>query len=177
MTKDEDLEVLQIAIKTEEDGLRLFKELAKKVQLQMAKDTFKSLAAQEMDHIMYIQEFYKSLKAGATLKNVDYLIKKQKSEREKMASVFTKALSSLKDQVSPTADDLEAYKLADEFELKAMKFYKEKSNQTDNELIKKFYDFLYKMEYQHHQMLDSAILYLENPEDWFQFQEKWVMEG
>ena len=177
MSSHPEFEVLQVAIKTEEDGLQMYRELAEKTELKMAKETFKSLELQEVDHIKYIKDFYKNLEAGVKIDNLDHLVKAKKNERKKIASVFTKKLSSLKNTVSASADDLEAYKIAIDFELKAMSFYNERKEKATEDIVKKFYTFLYEMEYEHHKMLDSALHYLENPDDWFQLQEQWIVEG
>jgi len=177
MPENPELEALQTAIKTEEDSLELYRELQKKANLQMAKDTFNSLAAQEFDHIKSIKEFYNKLKSEVAMKDIEYLIKEKESERKELASVFMDALDGLKDKVIASSDDIEAFKLALDFELKAMSFYDERRKATKNEIAKIFYDFLYDMEYEHHKLLDSAILYLEDPGNWFQIHEKCVVEG
>ncbi len=177
MADTPDLEALQIAVKTEEDGHEFYLKAVERSSIDLAKQTFQSLADQELDHIDVIKKFYEKLRKGVTIDEVDELIKGGAKQHDELGTIFTSSIKNVRDKVQPTTEDKEVYQTAIDLEVNAMDFYKKMKAETKDESACKFYSFLYDMEYWHHKVLDNSLTYLENPADWFHLQEGWTVEG
>ena len=138
------------AVEFEEKGYALYAKLAKTSKDKLTKELFKSLAAQEKDHITYIQEFakthafkkYKTTTVAADIKKVWTVTKKQ-------AIVATK-------------EQLKGYELAMALEDKGYKMYGVAVAKAKTADEKKFYAFLQVMEKDHYESLANVYFYLSN---------------
>jgi len=102
--------------------------------------------------------------------------KEQGIKTENVKTVFNTAYKTVTDKNNPSKADIEAYKMAREFENKAISLYKDLITKVAEENARKFYRFLIEMEEEHFQLLDNTIQYLETPAHWFQNQEGWILE-
>lgn len=147
------------AIEFEERGYALYVTLAKQAKDKLTKTLFQSLAAQEKDHIAYIQAFaktkkfkkYKTTKVAAAIKKVWTVAKKQKIEA--------------------TKDQLKGYVLAMQLEDKGYKMYVAAVAKAKTAEEKKFYEFLQHMEQDHYTSLANVYFYLSNNDSWLSENE------
>ena len=176
-TEDSLLEGLSLALRTETEGKNFYNEAAAKTNDSMSKSVFSSLAEQEDDHIKLINSFFNKLKETNEWDNIDEFIKKEGMKIEGVKSVFRTAYDTIEDKFNPPETNIETYKLAKEFEDKAVSLYKKLLNQAKDPQAKRFFEFLIEMEEEHYKLLDNTIRYLEAPANWFQSQEGWLLEG
>lgn len=162
------LEPLQTAIRLEEEGRQFFQEAAQRVGTGIARKTLEFLAEEETNHIRRIREYYHTL--AETTESVDPGV--DESDADRRFAGFQERLALLKDEVEPTASDLEAYRTALKFENGAEDFYREKMNETDDAHIRTFYRWLINEEEMHARVLQSCIEFVENPAEWFRKHEK-----
>jgi rubrerythrin len=146
--------VMDKAIEFEETGYALYVKLAKNSKDKLTKALFTSLAAQEKDHIAYIQAFTKhnTFKKYKTT-TVESAIKK----------VWTVAK---KESIAATKDKLKGYELAMKMEEKGYKLYTVAVAKAKTADEKKFYEFLKSMEQEHYASLANVYFYMTNNDSW-----------
>lgn len=170
-----DLDALQLAIKSEEDGYNFYTKISENSTNKIVKDTFVSFAGDELNHKKAINSFYRAL-SGGRVPHI-FLSSKQEMTLKKAMSIFQNADRSYGDHTRPDSDIVEPYKIAAEFERNGIDFYKNLSSNSKNEKTKQLYNYLVKMEIGHKEILDNMITYLENSDIWFFENEKWLIEG
>ena len=157
------LEPFRIALKLEQEGKQFFMEAARKAKSDLVRQTFEFLANEEDKHIEKIADFYKSLELSSGDDVPDIGV----SDAEERLVEFNNHLSKLKDVVTPTISDIEAYELALKFENGAEDFYEEKLLEAQHPKIKKFYRWLIDEEKMHARLLRSCLMFAQDPKSWF----------
>ena len=157
------LEPFRIALQIEMEGKKFLLEAARKSEHPVARRTFEYLASEEDIHAAKIQRLHKAI--ADTGESID----PDADETESLQKIkeFNDCLASLKDAVRATAGDIEAYKTALEMEHDTEDFYHEKMADTDDENVRRIYRYLIAEERAHSVMLESCLLFLEDPTKWF----------
>ncbi len=158
------LEPLRIALKLEHEGRQFFLEAAEKTNSDLARQTFEFLAKEEDKHIEKIERFYQSLELEG---DSDQLPEVEESTAEDRLAEFNNKLSQIRETYKSTDSDIEAYKMALEFENGAEDFYEQKMLESSNPRIKKMYQWLIDEEKMHGRLLKSCLLFAEDPAEWF----------
>jgi len=175
--KKELLEGLQRGLKTETEGKKFYNEAAKNASNDMAKAIFTSLASEENDHFALITAFYNKLDESDEWEDVEKVMTVKEIKAEDVKTIFHNAYKTVEDKNNPPKGDIEVYKMAREFENKAISLYKDLISNISDPKAQKFYQFLIEMEEEHYKLLDNTIQYLDSTSNWFQSQEGWVLEG
>ena len=175
--KQELLEGLKLGIKTETEGKKFYHEASENASDEMAKTIFTSLSKEEDDHLALINTFFHELEESGTWEDVEKVTAEQGIKAENVRTVFNNAYKTIADKNNPPKSDIEVYKMAREFENKAISLYKDLIKKVTEENARKFFQFLIDMEAEHYELLDNTIQYLETPANWFQSQEGWLLEG
>ncbi len=165
-----------LAIKTEEEGYRFYKDAAEKSSDKIQKETFKSFADDELKHKEMIDAFYSSFEKGEAGDN-DNLFGVCNT-LEAVKTIFANAGENVDSICAGGNDDVIApYRLASSLEGEAIDFYKDLSSKVINGREKELFEYLMRMEEAHKEILDNMIEYLINPGDWFFNQERWSIGG
>ena len=169
-----DQEALAAAIEMEEKGYNFFKDSAKKSKDNMAREVFDFLAGEELKHIGAIKQFHKNFLAG---KSSDMKVLIDGMKRPQGASPIDALFAGL-DKTAPTSgSDLDVYRFALDFERRGELFYRQAETDAVDPGAKKLYGFLIGEERSHFKIVESCLLYFENPEEFFHQREKWHVEG
>jgi rubrerythrin len=171
MKHDEELEALKLAIKTEQDGRKMYLDASGRISNPLATSTFTTLAAEELIHIQIIESFYNQIKAGEKETPSEQLQKAQSYDLRRK-TIFEAARGRMEKTVLSDPDVFEAYRAAMKFEEDGAKMYEDLAKKTSHEVAKKMYDFLNIQENEHYRILAETLNYLENPNQWFIEQEK-----
>ena len=174
--QNQELESLKLAIKTEEDGRKMYLEAASKTNNPLAKSTFSQLAKEENIHIEVIKEFYESLKGGSE-GSISEDIEKALNYQLLKKTIFQAAKDRMDETVAADPTIIKAYKAAMKFEEDGARMYEELAQKTANPIAKKLYAFMNEQENEHYRLLAETLNYLENPNQWFIEQEKPHFEG
>jgi rubrerythrin len=172
----EELEALQYALKTEEDGYKYFREASARTQDALAKKFFATLANDEFVHINLIRDFHKTLSASASGENIA-LPKLPEGYKARLKTVFQEAAKEMKKNITPDTGVLDVYRKSMDLETKAANFYKERAAVTKYEQVKKLYDWLFHFESEHYRMLSETLSFLEKSDLWYLDFEKAIFEG
>lgn len=157
------LEPLRTALELERQGKEFFQEAAATTTSKLARQTFEFLAAEEDRHIERIEQFYRSLEETGETDLPDT----EPSDAEARLKTFNDTLAVLKDHITPSTTDVEAYRTAIAFENGAEEFYAEKVAESLNPKVKKFYQWLIDEEEMHSRLLSSCLEFVEDPAEWF----------
>jgi rubrerythrin len=160
---DEILEPLKIALRLEHEGKKFFQDAAKRCQGKLPRQTFQFLADEEDKHIAHIESFYRSLidSENAAPPPVD------DSATNDRFVTMVKRMEALKDEIKPTASDVEAYEYAIKFENGAEEFYAEQAARSEKPHIREFYEWLIREEERHAVFLTDCVKFAQDPAAWF----------
>jgi rubrerythrin len=176
-TTQEELQSLNTAIKTEQDGRAFYLEAAKRAKNPLARSVFRQLAAEELIHIEVIQKFYDSLKETGTCSQVESELEAKESAQVRMKNVFEKACENMDQEITTDTASLEAYEKAMEFEQSAYDMYKKLVEGSGDCMALELYKFMMEQENQHYVLLKETHDYLANPAEWHLREEKPSFEG
>ncbi len=167
MNKDT-LEPLEIALKLEREGKKLFRQAASDTKSKIARQTFEFLENEEDKHIQNIERFYNTLKdsKGENIPDIE-----DSTAVERMED-FNLKLEKIKDEFQGSSTDLEAYRMALKFENGAEEFYQKKYSEATDPGIKKFYFWLIQEEAMHTRLINSCLKFVTDPTEWFKRRKK-----
>ena len=163
------------AISMEEEGYSAYMSAAGKSANALGRSTLLAIAEKELMHKAEIEKFYdkftgKSL-AGSTVK--PDLAASEKIRKD----IFEKIRTELKNIAELEGDLAKTYQISMEMESKAYDFYKSIAKETENADARDLFNFLAKEENIHFELLQDTFLYLTSPAEWYEKEEKWLVEG
>jgi len=165
---------LTAAVEMEKKGYKFFSDTAGKADEELAKEVFTFLAAEELNHIKAIEKFNQEFLSGENISADEVIAEMKEGKPGKTISELFKNLSGT---VPLEGTNLDAYKFAMDFERKSGEFYKKAEAETTDPGAKKLFGFLVGEEQKHFKIVESCLLYFDNPEEFFHQRESWHMEG
>ena len=138
---------------------------AQESENQRLKSVFELLAEEEAKHIKIVKKLKENKKIG----QIDSEIL---PKAKKMMEQITSELPSN----SLSKEQVDIYKKAKEMEKKSHKFYKEKSEETDNEQVSKVFKQLAKEEAKHENLMNNLIELTNKPNTWLDDAEWYHLE-
>ena len=157
------LEALKLALANEEKERDFYLAHAKRTKDRLGKQMFESIAADENEHYKRLVELHRRFE-----------------ERSKWPDGFsldiptrvTEALNRLSKEASAApesdGDDLEAVKIAIEFEKKGEEFYARLAGGAKDKAEKRFFSLLASMEREHMLSLEDTFEYFTDPHGWME---------
>jgi rubrerythrin len=171
------LEALALALRTEEEGYKLYKAGADQSNNEVVKKIFQQLFKDELMHMDLIKRFYGVLNESGGWSQLSDVEKNYKGLAGEINTIFSQALEKIKSgQGEVSNKDLEVYQKAIEFEKKGVQMYAKLYAENSDEKAKKFYAFLRDMEQEHADVLDNTYQYLRDPDNWYLQQEGWTLD-
>jgi rubrerythrin len=167
------LEVLQLAVRMEQDGKEFYQKAGRKSSNRLAKELFGQLASEEDIHRKKFAEIYAALKKGRGWPDIEPPFEKGK----KIKSLFAEATKALGTRSQVAESELEAIKTAMDMEVRSYNLYHARSKETTLPVEKHFYETLAGEERGHHLALVGSYEYLSNPAGWFTKKEHWSLDG
>ena len=163
MEKRDKIEALKLALTNEEKERDFYLGHARRTRDKLGKQMFESIAADEDMHYRRLLELHKKLE-----------------ERSKWPEGFSidistrviEALGRLSKEAttSPESDDddVNAVKIAIEFEQKGEEFYTKLAEQAKDKAEKRFFSLLSSMEREHRLSLEDTLEYFTDPQGWLE---------
>lgn len=167
-------DALSAAIEMEKKGYDFFTESATDAKDSLAKEVFEFLAAEELNHIRAIEKFNQEYLSGRSA-DADKVIESLKADRPRAA--IERLFKELTKSTPVEGGDLDVYQFAMDFERKGQEFYREAEAAATDPDAKKLYGFLVGEERKHFKIVESCLLYFDNPEEFFHRREGWHLEG
>lgn len=171
------LEALKLALQTEEEGFKLYKNGADNSQNQLVKGIFQQLFKDELMHMDLIKRFYATLHETGNWAQLSEEEKNYKGLKGELKTIFSNALEDMKSNSGNISQsDIEVYKKAIDFEKNGVKMYDKLYDESTDDRASKFYAFLRDMEQDHADVLDNTYQYLKDPDNWYLQQEGWTLD-
>ena len=169
------LSVLREAVRNELDGKAMYLQAAERTQGELGRSMFRSFAKEEEQHVHVLQVQYAGLNESGEWIDVGHA---REEPRNPKLILFPHEVQEVKELVPQGTSDLEALKLAMEFEQRAVRMYEQAAIDADNPVAQSFYRELAEWEGTHYEILDNSHDYLANKGEWyFQEQEMPMYEG
>ncbi len=169
----ERIKALEIALNNEAREKDFYLKHSKRTTNNMGKMMFATIASDEDEHYRRILGLHKRLiQEGKWPETVPIEVKGTEVKK-----VIQKVVDAVNTSAQADRDDMEAVKIAIDFETKGEKFYGDLAKSVENPMEKKFYEFLASIEREHRLSLQDTLEYFEDPAGWFRIKEKLHVDG
>jgi rubrerythrin len=162
-------EAIEIAIKTEKDGIEFYSKAAEKTKDELGKKMFLSLVEDEKRHLAFLEKL--SCEEDVCLDDLAFV-----DPKKELATIFSE-VSDVSNVVSDKASDREALDVALEMERKGYKHYKQMAEDYDDTKMKRLFEQLAYEEERHYEILDETRSYLDDTGRWFMWDEYSFPQG
>ena len=159
--------VLREAVRNELDGKAMYVQAAERTQSELGRTMFRSFAKEEEQHVHVLQVQYAEVNESGGWIDVEAA---RAEPRDPKLVLFPQEERRVRELVPEGTSDLEALKLAMDFEQRAARMYEQAATDADNPVAQPFYRELAKWEGTHYQILDNSHDYLATKGEWY-FQE------
>ena len=163
------------AITMEEEGYAVYMSAAGKSSNALGKATLLAIAEKELMHKAEIEKFYAKF-TGKALEGSKVKPDLLASEKIK-EDIFKKLKADLNSAAVIEGDLAQTYNISMGLESKSYDFYKSIAKETGNADARDLFNFLAKEENIHYELLQDTFLYLSAPAEWFEKEEKWLVES
>ena len=167
------IEALEIALTNEKREGEFYRKHAERTKDPLGKKMFNTLADDENEHYNRILELHKKLSNEGKWPETVPLKVKDTEVKDVLKSV----VDGVDTSVEANTDDLEAVKIAIEFEGKGEAFYKNLRETVEDPQEQTFYGLLESIEREHRLSLQDTYEYFKDPEGWFERMEKPHLDG
>ncbi len=166
------IKALEIALTNESRERDFYLKHKERTTNHIGQLMFGSIAADEAEHYQRILQLHKRLQQdGKWPETLPLTVK-----GTEVKSVIQKMTEPAERSAKGDRDDLEAVKIAIDFETKGELFYKNLAKEVDNPVEKKFYEFLSVMEREHRLSLEDTLEYFKDPAGWYRVKERHHMD-
>ena len=167
------IKALEVALNNESRERDFYLKHAERTSNSFGKMMFQSIAKDEDEHYQKILQLHKKLKEEGKWPEIVPL----KVKGVDMKSVLNKVIASIDTSAKVDTDDMEAVKIAIDFESKGEKFYSDLRDSVEDPIEKEFYGMLASMEREHRLSLEDTYDYFKDPEGWYRMKEKRHLDG
>jgi len=170
---EERIKALEIALNNEARERDFYLKHSQRTTNSMGKTMFATIASDEDEHYNRILNLHKRLiQEGKWPETVPIQVKGTEVKK-----VIQKVVDSVDTSSKANTDDMDAVKVAIDFETKGEKFYSDLAKNVDNPMEKKFYQFLASIEREHRLSLQDTLEYFQDPAGWFRVKEHHTIDG
>jgi rubrerythrin len=170
---EERIKALEIALNNEARERDFYLKHSQRTTNNMGKMMFATIASDEDEHYNRILNLHKRLiQEGKWPETVPIQVRGTEVKK-----VIQKVVDSVDTSSKANTDDMEAVKIAIDFETKGEKFYADLAKKVDNPMEKKFYEFLASIEREHRLSLQDTLEYFQDPAGWFRVKERHHIDG
>jgi len=170
---EERIQALEIALNNEARERDFYLKHSRKTSNPLGKSMFESIANDEHEHYQRILTLHAKLKETGTWPESIPLIVKGTNVK----STLEKVLNDVDALPQADDDDVEAVKIAIDFEQKGVAFYEKLRSSVDNPQEKSFYATLVAMEREHLLSLQDTYEFFRDPEGWYRYKERQHLDG
>lgn len=173
MEEKERLNALEVALNNEMREREFYLKQAKRTENPLGKKMFEQIADDELEHYERLKELHQTwIKKERWPETVPLKIK-----NTVVKDILVEFLKNPEGKIKGDSDDLEAVRIALDFESKGAKLYADLRDASSNPQEKAFFDLLSKMEQEHYLSLKDTEEYMVDPSSWFQKMERPTLDG
>jgi rubrerythrin len=173
MKEKERLSALEVALNNETREREFYLKHANRTKHPLGKKMFQQIGDDELEHYERLKQLHqkwtKQEKWPETLplKVKDTVVK----------DILVDFLKKVDEKSKGDADDLEAIRIALDFEAKGAKFYAELRDSVSDPKEKQFFDLMSRIENEHYLSLKDTEEYFIDPESWYRKMEHHTFDG
>ena len=160
MEVEERIKSLEVALNNETQERNFYMKHREKASNPIGKLIFATLANDESEHYQRIFQLHEKLKEeGKWPKTIPLKVK-----GTKIKSVVQREIDAVEQLPETDKDELEALKIAVDFEAKGVQFYENLRDNVDDPLEKEFYSMLASIEREHFLSLQDTYEHFQDPQ-------------
>lgn len=164
---------IELALKNEKTEMEFYLNQAARSNNPLAKKMFTTLAQDEEEHMSRIQGLYDKLRSDGSWPQEVPIEVRGTNVREVLDSLVAQSGSAR----NHDDDDLAALEKASRFEADGAKFYADLAQACSNPMERNFFQFLSRIEKEHHLSVTDSLAYLRDPEAWMMQHERATLDG
>ena len=170
---EERIKALEVALNNESRERDFYLKHKERTINPIGKLMFATIASDEDEHYRRILELHKRLtKEGKWPETIPLKVK-----GTEVKAVLNKLVDSVDTSSKADMDDVEAVKIAVDFETKGEIFYSNLAKSVENPVEKKFYELLSSIEREHRLSLEDTYEYFKDPAGWYRIKERHHIDG
>ena len=170
---EERIQALEVALNNESREKEFYLKNAERTTHPMGKLMFASIASDEDEHYRRILALHKRLKEeGKWPETIPIEVK-----GTEVKDVLKKFVNSVDTSSKADRNDVEAVKIAIDFETQGELFYSDLAQKVENPREKKFYEFLASIEREHRLSLVDTMDFFQDPAGWYRIKERHHIDG
>lgn len=173
MPREERIKALEVALNNESRERDFYLKHSARTTNPLGRLMFGTLASDEMEHYRRIQELHVRLEQEGKWPDTIPLTVKG----TEIQSILRNELAAVDSMAAADRDDVEAIKIAVDFEAKGVSFYEKLKENAGEPLEKEFYSMLAAIEREHFLSLQEALEYFQDPGGWYRIKEKPHADG
>ena len=158
---------VETAVKMETDAMKFYSEARDRVSHPLGKKIFDGFVTDESRHLKMLKDILNDLEIDTKGVHLGDDIK----------TIFTELKDRMMQRVTATADEIEAVKIALDFEKEGYHFYEKAAREAEEEKEKKLFEVLTVEERKHYEILDNTHKFLTDTGEWFMWEEHGILEG
>ncbi len=171
--KAERIKALEVALTNELRERDFYLKHAVRTTNPLGRLMFETLANDESEHYQRILKLHKTLQEEGKWPDTIPLTVKETEVR----SILRKMLESVENLPAEDRDDVEAIKIAVDFESKGVQFYEKLRENVDDPREKTFFGMLASIEREHFLSLQGVFEFFQDPAAWYRLKEKPHVDG
>ncbi len=168
--QDKVLQVLQLAIKMEQDGKKFYLRVSQESQHELGKKLMATLAGEEDVHRQQFEKIFESIRQKKAWPKTDFHPDKGRN----IKTIFAQAMKELKPS---TQTEQDAVTVAINMENQSYDLYKNQAGSAAGETEKNFFEALAGEERGHQIALTDYLEFLKAPADWYTMKERHSLDG
>jgi rubrerythrin len=173
MDQKDRLNALEVALNNEMREREFYLKNANRTKNSLGKAMFKQIADDELEHYERLNQLHQKWQKKEKWPETVPLKVKDTVVKDILVEFVKKAdKKSIGDD-----DDLEAIRVALDFEAKGAKYYGEMRDSVSNPKEKQFFDLLSRIENEHYLSLKDTEEYLTDPASWYRKMEHHTFDG
>jgi len=169
----ERIKALEVALNNESRERDFYLKHSARTTNPLGRLMFGTLANDESEHYHRIQKLHETLQEhGKWPDTIPLMV-----NGTEIRSILRNKLDSVDSLPAADRDDVEAIKIAVDFEARGVSFYEKLRENADEPLEKAFYGMLASIEREHFLSLQDAFEYFQDPDGWYRMKEKPHVDG
>jgi rubrerythrin len=170
---EERIKALEVALNNESRERDFYLKHKERTISPIGKLMFATIASDEDEHYRRILELHKRLgKEGKWPETIPLKVK-----GTEVKTILNKLVDSVDTSSKADMDDMEAVKIAIDFETKGEIFYSDLGKSVEDPIEKNFYELLSSIEREHRLSLEDTYEYFQDPAGWYRIKERHHIDG
>lgn len=173
MNEKERLSALEVALNNEMREREFYLKNAGRTKNVLGKKMFQQIGDDELEHYERLKQLHEAWSRQERWPETVPL----KVQDTAVKDILVDFVKNVDEKTNGDSDDLEAVRIALDFEAKGAKFYADIRDASSDPKERQFFDLLSKMEHEHYLSLKETEEYFIDPASWFRKKEHHTLDG